>query len=179
MHLKTYLILLLGLVALYLPGNKIFQEKQHASPIIEAKTIAQVAMVVKDIEKSGEIWAEVLGVEQPEAFVSTSHQDRPTTFYSEVTHAEAKLAFIKMGNIEIELIEPLGKGSTWQEFLDTHGEGIHHIAFWVEDKEGVSKKLALKGMPTVQTGGWDTGGYSYVDATTTLGCIVELLENFE
>jgi methylmalonyl-CoA/ethylmalonyl-CoA epimerase len=178
MHLKTYFILMLGLIALYLPGNTIFQARQP-SPIIEAKSVAQVAMVVKDIEECGKIWAEVLGVEQPEAFVSTSHQDRPTTFLGEVTHAEAKLAFIKMGNLEIELIEPMGEGSTWQEFLDTHGEGIHHIAFWVQDKDGVSKKLSLKGIPTLQTGGWDTGGYSYVDARETLGCIVELLENFE
>ncbi len=178
MYLKTCCIILLGLVALYFPGSELFRSPESESPIIETKTLAQVAMVVKDIEESGKIWAEVLGVEPPEPFVSTSHQDRPTTYKGEVTNAEAKLAFIKLGNLELELIEPLGEGSTWQEFLNVHGEGIHHIAFWVEDKEGVSKKLSLKGIPTIQTGGWDTGGYSYVDARETLGCIVELLQNF-
>jgi methylmalonyl-CoA/ethylmalonyl-CoA epimerase len=179
MHLKTCIIILLGLIALYLPGNSLFQKEKNESPIIEDKTVAQVAILVKDIEESGKLWADVLGVDPPKAAVSTSHPDRPTTFHGEVTHAEAKLAFIKMGNIELELIEPMGEGSTWQEFLDTHGEGIHHIAFWVKDIEGISKKLSLKGIPTVQTGGWDTGGYSYLDARETLGCIVELLESFE
>ena len=83
-----------------------------------------------------------------------------------------------MGNLQIELIQPLGGKSTWQEFLDKNGEGIHHIAFSVKNINGVEKKFELQGMPTVQNGGWDGGAYSYIDASESLGCILELLENF-
>ncbi|WP_114747707.1 VOC family protein [Pleomorphovibrio marinus] len=177
--MKTLLMIAFGIVLLYLPGKDLFEKDSSNTPVIESKKIGQVAIVVEDIEASGKLWAEVLGLDEPEAFVSVSHPERPTTFNGEVTHAEAKLAFLKLENLEIELIQPMGEGSTWQEFLDTHGEGIHHFAFWVEDKEGIAKKLSTMGMPTVQTGGWETGGYTYVDARDALGAIVELLENYE
>jgi hypothetical protein len=46
------------------------------------------------------------------------------------------LAGIFMLGLSIELIEPDGKPSTWQEFLDIRGEGIHHIAFLQEGTMG-------------------------------------------
>jgi methylmalonyl-CoA/ethylmalonyl-CoA epimerase len=84
-----------------------------------------------------------------------------------------------MDNLQIELIQPLGGKSTWQDFLDKYGEGIHHIAFQVKNIDGIEKKFELQGMPTIQNGGWDGGAYSYIDASENLGCILELLENFK
>ena len=83
-----------------------------------------------------------------------------------------------MDNLQIELIQPLGGKSTWQDYLNTYGEGIHHIAFEVKGIDGVEKRFELQGNPTVQRGGWDGGAYSYVDASKDLGCMLELLENY-
>ena len=66
--------------------------------------------------------------------------------------ARAKLAFFKMGQISLELIEPIGGPSTWKEFLDGHGDGVHHIAFRVKGMDDVLTYLNGKGLPTAQRG---------------------------
>lgn len=147
--------------------------------ILTSKNITQVAIVVKDIDKARNEWAKVLGTEVPEASVAESHPSRPTRYMGVRSDDKAKLAFFAMDNLQIELIQPLGGKSTWQEFLDKNGEGIHHIAFNVKDINGVEKQFAMQEMPTVQNGGWDGGAYSYIDASKNLGCILELLENYK
>ena len=146
--------------------------------MLVSKTVTQVAVIVKDIDKVRTAWADILGIEPPSVSIAEGHSSRPTKYRGSSSDAKAKLAFISMDNLQIELIQPLGGNSTWQEFLDTNGEGIHHIAFSVKNIEGVEKQFDLKGIPTVQTGGWDGGAYSYIDASGKLGCMLELLENY-
>jgi methylmalonyl-CoA/ethylmalonyl-CoA epimerase len=49
-----------------------------------------------------------------------------------VEEFNCKIAFFQCGEVMIELIEPTGPGPS-QEFLDTHGEGLHHICYEVSD----------------------------------------------
>jgi catechol 2,3-dioxygenase-like lactoylglutathione lyase family enzyme len=134
---------------------------------------------VKDIDKARKAWAQVLGMNVPEVSIAESHFTRPTLYKGNSSDAKAILAFLEMDNLQIELIQPLGGKSTWQDYLDKYGEGIHHIAFEVKNIDGVEKKFEIQGMPTVQRGGWDGGAYSYIDGSKDLGCILELLENFK
>ena len=110
----------------------------------------------------------------------TDGYDKAHTHYNgEPTEAQAKLAFFEIDSLSLELIEPVNGPSTWQEFLDTKGEGMHHIAFCVEGmKEHRTKLKESHGMKTVQTGDYPGGCYSYIDGTSQLGLIIELLENF-
>jgi methylmalonyl-CoA/ethylmalonyl-CoA epimerase len=162
----------------YAAGPSSAQGTNNNEALISSKRVAQVAIIVRDIEAASLAWAEVLGVPVPTPFVAGNNDKRPTHYLGAPTDAEAKLAFFEMDNLQLELIEPLGGNSTWQNYLDRHGEGIHHIAFWVKGIDGVQKRFELKGMPAEQTGGWDGGGYSYIDATEKLGCVLELLEDF-
>lgn len=146
--------------------------------VISSKKVTQVAIIVKDIDKARTAWASALGMPVPEISIAESHASRPTLYKDKPTDAKSKLAFLRMDNLQIELIQPLGGNSTWQEYLDKYGEGIHHIAFNVTDINGVEKKFEAIKMPTVQRGGWNGGAYSYIDATSDLGCILELLENY-
>ncbi len=155
-----------------------FDRKSANESIITSKPITQVAIVVKDIDTARNAWAQLLGVYAPEVSVAEGHFSRPTLYKGNPSDAKAKLAFFSMDNLQIELIQPLGGKSTWQDFLDTYGEGIHHIAFKVKDIDGIEKRFELQGNPTVQRGGWDGGAYSYIDASKDLGCMLELLENF-
>lgn len=71
--------------------------------------------------------------------------------------------------------------STWQDFLDEHGEGIHHIAFPVKGMD--EKILAVEnfcGAKCVQRGkyGGGNGEYAYLDAHDEMKCMLELLENY-
>jgi catechol 2,3-dioxygenase-like lactoylglutathione lyase family enzyme len=174
-NILVTLVLIIGIVSVSFRNEK----KYVSEPIIFSKAVTQVAIVVKDIDKARNAWAQTLGVKVPEVSVAESHFSRPTLYKGNPTDAKAKLAFFAMDNLQIELIQPLGGKSTWQEFLDTYGEGIHHIAFEVKDIDGMERQFELRGNLTVQRGGWDGGAYSYIDASKDLGCVLELLENFQ
>lgn len=167
-------VLIIGMVTISFQTNN----KKEDDPMIASKKITQVAIIVKDIDKARNAWAQTLGMEVPDVIIAESHPSRPTLYQGEPSDAKAKLAFFEMDNLQLELIQPLGEKSTWQDFLDEHGEGIHHIAFEVKNIDEVGKRLTSQGNPTVQLGGWDGGAYNYIDASGNLGCMLELLENY-
>lgn len=137
--------------------------------------LAQVAIVVRDVEKAAQLWAKLLGVEKPSIIETGEWEQTRMTFGGAPSRARAKLAFFDLGGVTIELIEPIGGPSTWSEFLERHGEGIHHIAFVVDDMEAALRKLVELGGELVQKGDFEGGSYAYVDARRSLGAIVELL----
>jgi hypothetical protein len=168
------ILLVAGIVSLSFYAGRLSAEK----PILQNKNVTQVALVVKDIDKASAAWSKLLGTDKPEPSIAENFSGRPTLYKGNPSDAKAKLAFFTMDNLQVELIQPLGPGSTWQEYLDTHGEGIHHIAFNVKGIDAMEEKFLKNGNPTVMRGGWDGGAYSYIDATQDLGCILELLENY-
>lgn len=168
------MLLLLGVLSLSFYAGRATKKES----VLPDKKVTQVAIIVRDIDKASRAWGEVLGVDAPRYSVAEGHSSRPTLYKGNPTDAKAKLAFFSMENLQIELIQPLGPPSTWQDYLDQHGEGIHHIAFGVKGIDGMEKKFLARGNPTVMRGGWDGGAYSYIDASADLGCILELLENY-
>ena len=142
---------------------------------LDSNTVVQIGIIVKDVEKTAGHYAEVFGIPKPavvpiadDSFANTDYRGQPSS-------AKGKAAFFDLGPVQMELIEPAGSPSTWEEFLRTHGEGIHHIAFKTMALDAAQKFLASKGMETVQSGGWDGGQYAYVDCSEQLGTILELL----
>ena len=140
--------------------------------------MCQVGLIVRDIERSSEAYSRVFGLPRPEVIVTDGPEIAHTRFRGQPTDARAKLAFFDMGQVSLELIEPIGGPSTWREFLDERGEGVHHIAFTVEGTDEVVAFLAEAGIPVVQQGDYTGGRYTYVDSAPALGVILELLENF-
>jgi methylmalonyl-CoA/ethylmalonyl-CoA epimerase len=63
----------------------------------------------------------------------------------EVAGYKVKVAFFQIGESKIELLEPTSKESFIAEFLEKNGQGIHHIAYEVEDVEVAIKKLEADG----------------------------------
>ena len=95
--------------------------------------------------------------------------------------ANCWMAFFTVGpGVQIELIQPNGVKSTWQDFLDQHGEGIHHIAFNVKNMDEKIARCEDFGMKCVQRGkyGGGNGEYAYMDAHGDLKCLIELLESY-
>jgi len=177
--MKNSIILLL-VISVFVLSFAVHDTTYHndTGGLIQDKTMVQVGIIVADIESSAKIWAEFLGVEVPGISVTSSHELNPTQYMSKSTEAEAKLAFINLGNITIELIEPVGKPSTWADFLENEGEGIHHIAFDIEDMDTRVAEFKEFGIPMIQHGGWDTGEYGYMDGMKKMGVIIELLEHY-
>jgi hypothetical protein len=147
--------------------------------LIPKHEMTQVGIVVKDIDQAAGHWAAFLGLEdKPQIRMASSSERVPTEYRDKPTDASAKLAFIRLENLTIELIEPVGKDSTWNEFLETKGEGIHHIAFQVKGMNDRIRDFGKNDIPMVQRGGWATGEYAYMDGSKNLGLIIELLENY-
>ena len=58
----------------------------------------------------------------------------------EVADQKVKTAFLKCGEVKLELLEPTSPDSTIQKWLDKGNHGVHHVAFCIED--GVANALA-------------------------------------
>lgn len=145
---------------------------------LKGKKLAQVAFVVRDIEAAKTRWAKALGVEPPSTIVTRTGQETRMTFRGLPSDAQCKLAFFDLGGVQLELIEPMGGASSWQEGLDQDGEGFHHIAFWTENMGEDAVGLSELGVALYHRGDMgEKGQFAYFDGRSALASTIELLEN--
>lgn len=145
--------------------------------IMGTQVVVQIGIVVRDIEQVSQAYANFLGVDTPAWFLTDPVDQSQTAYKGESTPARAKLAFFNCGQLQIELIEPDEQPSTWREFLDEHGEGVHHIAFGIEGMKEKINLLDNHGFSLIQKGEYKGGRYAYMDSFKELKVLVELLEN--
>jgi len=138
------------------------------------KGVRQVAVVVRDCYESVKRYADEYGIGpwrfyefNPDTVEDMQVGGKPQP------HA-MRLAVAYIGDIEFELIEPLDDKSIYADFLKSHGEGLHHIAFEVEDYDKTINFLKTKGLKVLQQGNWHGCKYSYIDTTKDLGLIAEI-----
>ena len=140
--------------------------------------VTQIAIVVKDIDKTCAAYSKILGLPVPPVSI-TGGADARATYRGKPMPSQAKLAFFNLGQVSLELIQPLGGASVWQEVLDEKGEGVHHIAFNIKNTDQVTAYLAEHDVPVIQQGHYPGGMYTYVDSAPQLSVMLELLENFD
>ena len=150
--------------------------------IIGTNVLTQVGFIVRDIEVTKRKFAEFFGVEPPPHFDGGKFEVTGTVVDGKpAPDANCLMAFFDVGpNIQLELIQPNGVKSTWQDHLDKCGEGIHHLAFHINGMDKVVLACEDFGMKCVQRGKYGDGGgeYAYMDAYKDMKCLVELLENY-
>lgn len=131
----------------------------------------QINIVVADIEKAAEKWADPLGIEKPEIHLNHLEGGENYTYRGKPLSCDLKVCNIEMNGFVIELHEPAGGESSFQEFLDRHGNGVHHIGFEVGDKrDAVIEELKMAGYDTDRTLGIYPGSsWTIVDGEDTLG----------
>ena len=103
-------------------------------------------------------------------------------YYKEevVADQKVKTAFLKVGEVKIELLEPTSPDSTIQKFLDNGGRGVHHVAFKVED--GLTEALAhcdangIRLIDKAPRGGADSLKIAFLHPKSTCGILTELCE---
>ena len=146
--------------------------------ILGTNVVVQVALVVNDIEKTSQDFADFLGVDKPSWILTGEYEQTKAEYKGKPSTARAKLAFFNIGqNLSLELIEPDNEPSVWRDDLNKYGEGFHHIAFTVK---GMKEKIEIcgrNGMALMQKGEYTGGRYAYIDAKDTLKVMLELLEN--
>lgn len=141
------------------------------------RVITQIGLLVHDIEKTSEAYANFFGVEKPQWFWTDVPEAAQTEYRGGKSDARAKLAFLDMGSLQLELIEPDEHPSTWRECLDRNGEGFHHIAFVIDGMKEKIQVLGENGYPLLQKGEYTGGRYAYMDTFKDLKVLIELLEN--
>ncbi len=142
--------------------------------------ITQVAIVCRDVEATSKRWAAVLGVDPPQIHTTKPGPEVKLLFRGRPSNGQAKLAFIKLGpQVTLELIQPIGPETAWQQFLDKNGEGVQHIAFQVANVDKSVSAFRESGMPVLHQGRYDdnSGSYTYIDSAKALGVTLELLNS--
>lgn len=146
--------------------------------ILGSPVITQVGILVHDIEKTAQVYADFLGVAKPNIIVTDTIDKSQAKYKGSPTKSRAKLAFFKVGQgLELELIQPDDEPSTWRDDLNRKGEGVHHIAFQIKGMKEKLADLQKENMPLVQSGEYTGGRYAYVDSNRDLKVLIELLEN--
>ncbi len=140
-------------------------------PHVEKKGFAQINIVVADIETAAEKWAAVLGIEKPEIQFRHLEGNEQYTYRGKPISCDLKVADIDMGGFVIELHQPIAGESSFKEFLEKHGNGVHHIGFEVGDKrDAIIRALSDEGFDTDRTLGIYPGSsWTIVDSEDTLG----------
>ncbi len=124
--------------------------------------IHHVGIAVKSLERE-KFYKEFLGLEVEER--------------KEIQEQKVKIAFIPVGETKIELLEPLGEGAL-SKFLETKGEGIHHIAIQVEDIEGVLARMKEAGVTLIDESPrrGAEGKIAFIHPKSTGGVLLELVQ---
>jgi methylmalonyl-CoA/ethylmalonyl-CoA epimerase len=139
------------------------------------KKIVQVGIVVRDVEATARHYWEDVGIGPWQLYILDPSNTAALTLRSvPVSHA-FRIAITMVGDVELELIEPLEGPNLYSEHLAAHGEGVHHLAFEVEDFQHSRDHLTRKGYVEIQSGRpFDVNTYAYFGTARNLACISEL-----
>lgn len=130
----------------------------------------QIALTVKDIKKAAETWAKFFGIPVPEIHESTPAHDPGLTYRGEPAFYGQKMAVISAGSFVIELLEPDERDSTFREFLDKHGNGVHHLGFQVgEKRDAIINEMEEMGYEMRTVGYYPGSSWTIVDCEDDLG----------
>jgi methylmalonyl-CoA epimerase len=134
-----------------------------------------ISVIVKDLDRAVEYYEALgMGPFEPSNMV---HIDRK--LYGKPTPSDIKnvVKATNLGPIGIELLQPVSGESPQKKFLESHGEGIHHIAFIVDDIKEATAIMTEAGFEVVSSsnnqGG---GGMAFFDADKVGGVQIELEE---
>lgn len=98
---------------------------------VAMKKLNHVSIAVEDVDQALEFYRDLLGLEVSRVVILDDRQ--------------LKVAFVKIGETELELLEPLNQDNTVRRYLDRWGPGLHHICLEVDDLAGTMSTLKARG----------------------------------
>ena len=151
------------------------QEKTFPLP-----DVAQIAFVVKNVEETAANFTKKFGCKPWHFYTYGDPLVKKMTRNGQPTKYKMKIALGYMGNMRIELIEPLEGDTVYTEFIEKHGYGIHHLgvltdnmAESLESAEAAGLKMSMDGAGFGPDG---DGHYAYLDTEELIGTTIELIE---
>jgi 4-hydroxyphenylpyruvate dioxygenase-like putative hemolysin len=88
--------------------------------------------------------------------------------------ARALIAWMPLGNVELELIEPRDETSVYAEFLRDKGPGIHHVMFVTPDYDHCVSQMTARGVSKLGSGELQDTRFQLFDTQAELGIICEI-----
>ena len=129
------------------------------------KKISHIGIAVKNIEEARKLYEEVFGLKVGD--IETSEEQK------------VKIAFIPIGDTRIELLEATDPQSPIAKFIESRGEGVHHIAFETDNIEAELSRFKEKGLRLIdekpRPGAHGTK-IAFIHPKSTLGVLFELCE---
>jgi len=132
------------------------------------KKIEHIGIAVKNIEKANTIYKSLLGYDHYKT--------------EEVASEGVKTSFFICGESKIELLEATKENSPIAKFIEKRGEGIHHIAFAVDDIYSEIKRLKKEGFVVLNEtpkNGADNKLVAFLHPKSTNGVLVELCQEIK
>lgn len=126
--------------------------------------IDQIAFVVEDMDKARAAMKQIFGAEP----------DRE----SPASDTRHHMLFYRFANIELELICPEDRPCTQKTFLRTHGKGVHHIRFDVDNYKKTLETMAERGYPVMEENDSvrkEGVKIAYFNTEADLGCYFEVI----
>ena len=130
------------------------------------KKIDHIGIAVKNLQKQIKFYTEVLGLS--------------CTGIEEVKDQKVKVAMFAVGEIRLELLQPMSEDSPIARFLEKKGEGIHHLAFQVSDLEGDLKRLQEQEIQLIDHQpriGAEGHKIAFLHPKSTYGVLTEMCEH--
>ena len=142
------------------------REEAMSESRAKATRIDHISIVVEDFDRAYDFYANVLGLEVLKVEESELHG--------------VKAAFLKIGDMMIEIIQPLGEGPI-ADFLEKRGPGFHHVAFEVPDLPEALDEVDGRGLRVLgePKPGIHGGRISFLHPKDTQGTMVELCDKKE
>jgi methylmalonyl-CoA/ethylmalonyl-CoA epimerase len=130
------------------------------------KKIHHVGVVVPDLEQAMALWRDILGLHLTKSAV--------------VQDQGVKAALLKVGESEIELLEPLNLENGVGKFLSRRGGGLHHVCFQTEDVARELEEARAKGIQLIDQKPRPglAGMICFLHPKATRGVLVEYAQPF-
>jgi methylmalonyl-CoA/ethylmalonyl-CoA epimerase len=130
-----------------------------------ARHINHVAIAVRDIEATLEFYKATFGVE--------------TDGIEEIADQKVRAALVRVGGSQLEFIQPTEEGSGVARFIDSRGEGVHHICFEMEDLPAQLGKLKDSGVRLIDEAprAGLSGEIAFIHPKSTGGVLIELVDS--
>lgn len=130
--------------------------------------IDHIGIAVRSIEKTSELLSNILGLK--------------VAGEENVEEQKVKVAFLPLGDSELELLESTSPAGPIARFIEKKGEGIQHIAFRVDNIEKALEKLKKGGVRLIdEKPRYGAGGakIAFLHPKSTNGILIELCERNE
>ncbi|HCK40233.1 MAG: lactoylglutathione lyase [Planctomycetaceae bacterium] len=133
----------------------------------------QVCLVVRELEQAAQYYENVLGIGP---FVFPKIHYKEITYLGQPSDGYWEMAFARMGPLELELSCPLQTPSIYEDFLNEHGEGLHHLGFDIDDLDATIAQAESLGIGVLMSGRTDQGGFAHLDTRKVGGTIFEAIQ---